>query len=184
MDKNAPWLEAVLAVETYVPKRGQRHFLECGALDGVTFSTTLHMERFLNWTGVLIEADGRFYSDLKHVHRKAYGVKMCASRTPYRSKTVFKPSPIYFRKEVLGKNVTIVHGMTSKGLKISIYPDVIHPGVGHRPKNLRTKKNTVEMDLSGIIEVQCVPIYSVLLAVNMTKIDLFVLDVEGVELDI
>ncbi|XP_065581758.1 uncharacterized protein LOC136041154 isoform X2 [Artemia franciscana] len=167
MDKNAPWLEAVLAVETYVPKRGQRHFLECGALDGVTFSTTLHMERFLNWTGVLIEADGRFYSDLKHVHRKAYGVKMCASRTPYRSKTVFKPSPIYFRKEVLGKNVTI-----------------IHPGVGHRPKNLRTKKNTVEMDLSGIIEVQCVPIYSVLLAVNMTKIDLFVLDVEGVELDI
>ena len=43
-------------------------------------------------------------------------------------------------------------------------------------------------DISGkkgeIIQVQCFPLYSILLAINMTKIDFFSLDVEGDELKV
>ncbi|XP_042870470.1 protein Star-like [Penaeus japonicus] len=36
----------------------------------------------------------------------------------------------------------------------------------------------------GFAEVQCLPMYSILLALNTTKVDYFSLDVEGVELDV
>lgn len=40
-------------------------------------------------------------------------------------------------------------------------------------------------DNSGeIVQVQCFPLYSILLAVNRTKIDFFSLDVEGSELGV
>ncbi|XP_065583745.1 uncharacterized protein LOC136042711 isoform X1 [Artemia franciscana] len=105
-DRDAPWIEALIAVETFVPKIGQRIFLECGALDGVTFSTTLHLERYLNWTGLLIEADARFYNDMKLVHRKAYGVHACASLYNHPSYALFKPSPIFFPVNKNGRNIT------------------------------------------------------------------------------
>lgn len=37
---------------------------------------------------------------------------------------------------------------------------------------------------SGYVEVQCLPIYSILLALNTTTVDYFSLDVEGAELDV
>ncbi|KAK2724729.1 uncharacterized protein LOC136032834 [Artemia franciscana] len=163
-EKDAPWIEALIAVETFVPKRGQRHFLECGAIDGVTFSTTLHLERFLNWTGILIEADDRFYSDLKRVHRRAYGVHACVSRDSYPSVALFKPSPIYVASTFLGHNVTKVN-----------------PGTGYLVSQHRRELNGSDVDF---IEVKCIPIYTALLAANITNIDLFVLDIEGVELEV
>jgi FkbM family methyltransferase len=36
----------------------------------------------------------------------------------------------------------------------------------------------------GLISVQCFPLYSILLALNRTKVDFFSLDVEGFELDV
>ncbi|XP_065569313.1 uncharacterized protein LOC136032832 [Artemia franciscana] len=164
LDKDAPWIEALIAVETFVPKRGQRNFLECGALDGVTFSTTLHLERFLNWTGILIEADDRFYSDLQHVHRRAYGVHACVSCEPHPSVALFKPSPIYIAMTLHGHNVTNVN-----------------PGGGYLVGRHKEEQNGGDTDS---IEVECVPIYTAILAANITRIDLFVLDIEGVELDV
>ena len=37
---------------------------------------------------------------------------------------------------------------------------------------------------SEIVQVQCFPLYSILLAVNRTAVDFFSLDVEGSELDV
>lgn len=37
---------------------------------------------------------------------------------------------------------------------------------------------------AGHAEVQCLPIYSLMLAVNVTTVDYFSLDVEGVELEV
>ena len=37
---------------------------------------------------------------------------------------------------------------------------------------------------SEIVQVQCFPLYSILLAVNRTTVDFFSLDVEGSELDV
>ncbi|KAK2701765.1 hypothetical protein QYM36_019594 [Artemia franciscana] len=62
----------------------------------------------------------------------------------------------------------------------------VNPAIGQIPNSGRIEEalfvqNQVKTDL---IQVKCVPVYSMLLAVNITTIDLFILDVEGVEMDI
>lgn len=58
-------------------------FIECGALDGETRSNTLYMERFLNWTGLLIEADPLNFSKMIRKNRKAWLSPSCLSKTPH-----------------------------------------------------------------------------------------------------
>lgn len=58
-------------------------FIECGALDGEFLSNTLYMERSLNWTGILIEADQKAFSQLAGRNRKAYSLPVCLSTKPY-----------------------------------------------------------------------------------------------------
>ena len=41
------------------------------------------MERSLNWTGILIEADQKAYSQLAGRNRKAYSLPVCLSTKPY-----------------------------------------------------------------------------------------------------
>ncbi|KAK2702888.1 hypothetical protein QYM36_018525, partial [Artemia franciscana] len=90
-NNGAPWIEALIATEILVPKEGQRHFLEYRAFDGLTFSATLHLERFLKWTGVLIEPDDKLYSEMESVHRKSYGVHACISPNKHPCKAFIKP---------------------------------------------------------------------------------------------
>ena len=58
-------------------------FVECGALDGENLSNTLYMERFLNWTGLLIEADQEIFKTLLTKNRKAWSSPACLSDDPY-----------------------------------------------------------------------------------------------------
>ena len=44
--------------------------------------------------------------------------------------------------------------------------------------------NTNGVAKPGTVEVQCIPVYSLMLALNVTTVDYFSLDVEGVELDV
>lgn len=52
-------------------------FLEAGAYDGETWSNTLHLERFKNWTGLLIEPSVENYHKLRSKNRHAYSVNNC-----------------------------------------------------------------------------------------------------------
>jgi len=56
-------------------KRG--FFVECGAYDGEEISNTLFLERNLNWTGLLIEADPRKQGVLRTKNRKAWLARSC-----------------------------------------------------------------------------------------------------------
>ncbi|KAG8248507.1 hypothetical protein J6590_038208 [Homalodisca vitripennis] len=58
-------------------------FIECGALDGETRSNTLYMERFLNWSGLLIEADPLNFAQMLRKNRHAWLSPTCLSKTPY-----------------------------------------------------------------------------------------------------
>jgi hypothetical protein len=58
-------------------------FIESGALDGEFLSNTLYMERFLNWTGLLIEADKKAFRQLTNRNRKAFTSPVCLSTKPY-----------------------------------------------------------------------------------------------------
>ncbi|KAK4006890.1 hypothetical protein OUZ56_012045 [Daphnia magna] len=58
-------------------------FIECGALDGEHLSNTLYMERFLSWSGLLIEAGQQAFSELTIKNRKAFSLPVCLSPLPY-----------------------------------------------------------------------------------------------------
>ncbi len=53
----------------------------CGALDGDRSSNSLYLETELDWTGVLIEMDPYFYTQLIGKNRKAYSINACLSPT-------------------------------------------------------------------------------------------------------
>ena len=54
-------------------------FIEAGAYDGEKFSNTLLFETTLNWTGILIEPNPKYFEDLLNKNRKAYAIKTCLS---------------------------------------------------------------------------------------------------------
>ena len=54
-------------------------FVEAGAYDGETWSNTLYLERFRNWTGLLIEPSAENYHKLRGKNRNAYSINSCVS---------------------------------------------------------------------------------------------------------
>lgn len=70
----------------------KRHgfFIECGALDGEIRSNTLYMEKYLGWTGLLIEGDPSNYALMVHKHRKAWLSPACLSLKTYPSVVSFE----------------------------------------------------------------------------------------------
>lgn len=83
------------------------------------------MERFLGWTGVLLESNPQSYQKLITRNRKAFTLPVCLSPEPY-------PISIFFNK-------------------------------------LRPRQPPKDGDM--YTAVQCFPLYSILLAVNQTRID-------------
>ena len=61
-------------------------FIECGALDGENLSNTLYMERFYNWTGILIEADQDSFKNLLSRKRNTWSLPVNSGK---RFKTLF-----------------------------------------------------------------------------------------------
>jgi hypothetical protein len=51
--------------------------LQVGAHDGETYSNTLTLEKYYNWTGVLIEPSQFAFGKLLAKHRKAYALNVC-----------------------------------------------------------------------------------------------------------
>ena len=79
-------------VDQYFNKTRNKIFLEVGAVDGVTLSNTLFLERHRNWTGLLIEPNKDFYRKLATVHRKAYCINSCLSLDNSIGIAKFKPA--------------------------------------------------------------------------------------------
>lgn len=64
-------------------KQTNGFFIESGANDGEYHSNTLYMERYLNWTGLLVEPGVNAYNKLISRNRKAYTLQGCVSTKPY-----------------------------------------------------------------------------------------------------
>lgn len=64
-------------------------FVEAGAYDGETWSNTLYLERFKNWTGLLIEPSSENYHKLRSKNRNAYSINNCLSSGNSSVKSAF-----------------------------------------------------------------------------------------------
>ncbi|XP_071525980.1 protein Star-like [Panulirus ornatus] len=141
-------------------KRGG-FFLEAGALDGYYQSNTFFLERDHNWTGLLVEPNPVFYESLKTRHRRAWASDLCLGTKPYPFKTEFW---VYTGAD------------PRQGLIASSRSGLLQEFIKH---------NGEEGLRSGtVVRVQCVPPYSLLLALNVTQVDLFSLDIENAEVPV
>ncbi|XP_060568196.1 protein Star-like [Ruditapes philippinarum] len=64
-------------------------FIESGAYDGEHLSNTLFLERFRNWTGLLIEPNPSLFLKLLRKNRKSFAVNACLSTKDYPSVETF-----------------------------------------------------------------------------------------------
>ncbi|XP_006612578.1 uncharacterized protein LOC102673642 isoform X2 [Apis dorsata] len=129
-------------------------FVECGAYDGETRSNTLVLERFFNWSGLLIEADPINFNKMLKKNRKAYLTPTCLAIEPY-------PSVNFF---LMANNVGRLHEPNASDTHLPNSADVVHNGVH--------------------ISVQCFPFIDLMFALNVTTVNYFSLDIEGHELQV
>jgi len=128
-------------------------FIEAGAADGETISNTLYFETKFGWNGLLVEPNPNLLKKLYSKHRKAYVLPHCLSTKPEVEIVTFDDSGF-------------VSGIIVEG---KIRPSK----VGDAMNALKTEKS---------IQVQCFPLYSILMALGNPHVDYFSLDIEGAEL--
>ncbi|XP_044581714.1 uncharacterized protein LOC123263205 [Cotesia glomerata] len=141
-------------IKQYFDHKKGGFFIECGAYDGETRSNTLYLERFLGWTGLLIEADPMNFKKIIEKKRRAFLSPTCLSIEPY-------PMIVSF---LMAKNIGRIHEPNDLSSEIQNTNDVAHNGKH--------------------IDVQCFPLASYIAALNVTTVDYFSLDVEGNEMDV
>ncbi|KAF2367307.1 Methyltransferase FkbM [Trinorchestia longiramus] len=171
-------------------------FIEAGALDGETMSNTLQLELRQGWSGVLIEADPVSYQHLFSKNRRAWTVNGCLSPHPYPSQEMMSSHSHYTGPSVMaaGFKMRAMHGLLSymrgavRLVCTSCYVLCVRrvTSCGYVVLRLVGTSCYVLWALtnSWFKKVQCIPLTSILSALNVTHVDLFVLDVEGAEMDI
>ena len=100
-------------------------FVECGGDDGEFLSNTLYMERYLNWSGLLIEAMNDSYEKLVSRNRKSYTLPVCISLEPYPTQVLFNGTTRSGGKIVTGNNSRSISSIlvnTRKVFKKQCFP--------------------------------------------------------------
>lgn len=161
-DFSWPWIHQYLRALFSDQHKG--FFVEAGALDGVYLSNTLWMEMHLGWTGLLVEPDRRSYSVLRNKHRKAWSSNTCLSSEPYP------------RETVLVSLTPIERSVLEVGYWWAL------TGNTHELRDDNPFYNQTEVRTEKSYDVvQCFPLLSYLLALNVTTVDLLSLDLQGTE---
>ena len=155
-----PYIGKVLGLDKDQSKPG--FFIEAGASDGKTISNSLYFEMQYGWTGLLVEPNPDYLENLIKLGRYAWILPHCLSTTTHVETVKFDVSDL-----VSG---VMVDGKPKPSVLNDKYPlDYIY--------RLIMPEKTYARE----IQVQCFPLYSVLMALGNPHIDYFSLDVEGAE---
>ncbi|XP_076065330.1 uncharacterized protein LOC143039336 [Oratosquilla oratoria] len=137
-------------------------FLEAGALNGIFLSNTFHLEQDYGWTGLLVEAAENNFKNLMYKHRKAWASDLCLAGKPFPYKMLF-----WQADSDIGYYLEIKRGLSASIEALEAQDDI------------RGVPYIIE---KGVFRsVQCIPLYTLLLASNISRIDFWSLDVEGAE---
>lgn len=143
-------------------KRG--FFVEAGGYDGENLSNTLYLERYHNWTGVLIEPNALLFNRIRSLNRRCAVVNAGISTIPDRAINIsFKMAgPL---GAIVSHNSRIDNELQSHDSNAWA-----HQAQGH----------------GEVVTVSCYPLEQILLLAGNTNliVDYFSLDTEGSELAI
>ncbi|KAF2350498.1 Methyltransferase FkbM [Trinorchestia longiramus] len=150
-------------------------FLEAGAYDGEFLSNTLLLEKTYGWRGVLVEPGRDSFLKLLSKHRKAWAINACLSTNPYPSQESFS------NMEATGKVDFIANPSPGAAPNVNTMTNT-----GKASSRLSQYINASDeaLRVSGHEVVQCLPLYSIVRALNINHIHFFSLDVEGAEMSI
>ncbi|CAL4183821.1 unnamed protein product, partial [Meganyctiphanes norvegica] len=141
-------------------------FVEAGALDGVYLSNTLWLEQERGWTGLLVEPNIFSYRELLTKHRKAWVSNTCLSRTQYPRQTVMEST---FPDKGSAAPMNIKGGSHEFGVSLYNYEE-------------KGSANFLYAATEHLTSVQCFPLASYLLALNVSTVDFLSLDIQGSEM--
>jgi len=190
-------LEDAFIYEKYFFGYSDGLIVESGALDGVTFSNTFLFDKFANWTAVHVEADPVSYGKLTE-NRGGTAVKSVNIVT---QSFFFAPLHIiFFAHSPL--HITILFSAPFPHHTIGSIN--IHAGLCNISRKLHftntgnaASRGFVEFmapgfladwhagligNMSSLPVVQCVPMHHILRALNITHVDVWIVDLEGSEL--
>ncbi|XP_066955577.1 protein Star-like isoform X2 [Macrobrachium rosenbergii] len=138
-------------------------FVEAGAFDGEMFSNSLWLEKQLGWRGLLVEADPDNFQLLTWKRRKAWTSNSCISRFPYPQRTTFEA--------LQGRSIDhpLVYRSNSRPMSSPF-----------RKLDNKWNRNSVK----SYFLAQCFPLASYLHALNVTTVDLMILDIQGHEWEV
>ena len=142
-------------------------FIEAGAYDGETYSNSLKFELKLNWTGVLVEPNPDNFESLLTKNRRAYAIKTCLSPKSEVTEVSF---------DAAGISGGIINGKFKPGDEAQkAFARLKRDNKNFKPK-FPYERRTIEM--------QCLPLTSIIEAVGNPTIDYLSLDIEGVEIQV
>ena len=157
-----PFIDETLKV--LFPNQINGFFVEAGALNGEFLSNTLRLEQELNWTGLLVEPEHHNFEELVQKRRKAWISQACLSNTKYpKNVTVVSlnsSEPVVFLHPLNARGSSFQLGYSGSDIPESVYVK---------------RKFSINF---------CFPLYSFLLALNVTVVDFLSLDIQGPEIDV
>jgi len=151
-------------------------FIEAGAFDGETWSNTLHLERFKNWTGLLIEPSKENYDVLRKKNRNAYSVNTCLCSGDLARQSYYIEAGPFSKTSYSSSSSSSSSSSTSSSSFSSTQKITCHPlarvldNFFNQFKYLKKKQSKLSAGLSSNR--------------NIKHIDYMSLDVEGSEEDI
>ncbi|KAG7153487.1 protein Star-like [Homarus americanus] len=160
------WADIRKHTRMFFTKQEGGFFIEVGALDGQQLSNTLWLEQELNWTGLLIEPDVYSYQALKSKHRRAWISNACLSEDNKVRETVHVTAKLR-RGFVSQWQWHLLGASYQYGINRSpIFDEYL------KQADQTYTKST------------CFPLFSYILALNITSVDFLSLDTQGSEIDI
>lgn len=142
----------------YLPTQG--FFIEVGANDGFSESNTYYLERFKNWTGILIEPIPELYRECGKERPKSKGFNCALVSSDYSSATV---------EMNYGNLMSLVKGSFKSSQSEAGHLEIAKKYYDFKPY---------------VVEVPARTLTDLLDEVKVTEINFFSLDVEGFELNV
>ena len=170
---NGQHFEDLFMFQHYLGRTAGGFFVELGALDGLSYSVSYFFEQFMGWRGLLIEASPKNFHE--------YYRKMKKLSRAHRRKSDF------LLAAVCGEPGAVTY-VSKEGTGAGIL-EFMPPDQQQRNRE-KCREATVEeaaadhRSACSLVKINCVHLGDLLRQRNVSKVDLFVLDVEGAELEV
>ena len=130
--------------------------IESGGFDGVTFSVSYMFEKFADWTSILVEADLQNFENMLKNRKEAININCALCNST---------STLHYTQ-----------GGTVAGILEFMAPGFL--ATWHASLDRGENKDKLRAELKT---VQCIKMASLLSTIGVTRVDLWILDVEGAE---